>query len=148
VGSLPAGDENDTNGSRLTMAETHVFNALNHCLGSNEALLDPSTAKGRIYGGLVQEVFDGSNIDDMGMVVFAELHGEEFLQERYALEMLYHMTNGDDWLQSGGWAVGSTTSDPCSWFGVSCERSRLLGTCAITGVALGKYNWEFYEQNC
>jgi Leucine rich repeat N-terminal domain len=137
----PAADavEDAPRDSRLTMAETHVFNALNHCLGSKETLLDPSTANGQIYGGLVQEVFDGSSIDETGMVVFAELHGEDFFQERYALEMLYSMTNGDDWLSSGGWGAGSTTSDPCSWFGVSCGRSRVPGTCAVTGVALGTF---------
>lgn len=132
-----AADETEVTDSRLTMAETHVLNALNQCPGIREALLDPETPQGRIYGLLVQEVFDGAKIDNFGMVGFADLHGEEFLKERYALEMLYDSTNGENWTRKGGWEIGSTASDPCSWFGVTCESSRILGTCAVTGVDLG-----------
>lgn len=108
-------------------AETLVKNALDECQGG-KSFSDPSTAVGQVFQSLVQEVYDGRSGG-----VFDEVHGEDYLRERYALEMLYRSTGGKDWNQNSGWLNG----DPCTWSGVECN-TRQAGSCAVTELNLSK----------
>ena len=44
--------------------------------------------------------------------------------EAQALEALYRQTGGEDWQDRTGWLTGS---DPCTWYGVTCEDDRMTG---------------------
>ena len=123
------------------LAENQVFNALSACPGSSSArLFDPSTYEGQVFTELVRQVSAGATSDPTtGSILLDEMHSStSYLQERFALEVLFYSTMGSDgrWERHDGWMNGG---DPCDdWMGVECAvpRSR-TSTCAVTGLYLG-----------
>lgn len=127
--------------TKFILAQNYVYNALSACPGDPSLFLSSNTLSGPIFDGLVQRVYDGAILDERtGAVLFDSSHGDAFLQEAFALQMLYLYTFGDSWMQNEGW---NSDSDPCSWHGVDCAEPRNGGQCAVTALELGTFSCSF-----
>ena len=137
--ATPTTPVEDTEDTTLVQAETLVALAIKDCPGP-DLYFDDGSPQGQVFQAIVGEVASKASIDSStGDVSFNELHGIDYLQEKFALGMLYFTTGGHD----GTWKVDDmwmTDTDPCDgWKGVVCEAPRSGGTCAVTGLELGKF---------
>lgn len=119
-------------------AETLVALAIKDCPGP-DLYFDDASPQGQVFQEIVGEVVSKASRDSAtGKVSLNKLHGMDYLQEKYALGMLYFTTGG----HNGTWKVDDqwmTETDPCDgWKGVVCNEPRSGGTCAVTGLELGK----------
>jgi large-conductance mechanosensitive channel len=125
----------DPSSTDLRLAQGYVYSALRTC-SDDATLFEPGTASGNIFASLVNEVVGGIGKDGNGHSTFDLGHSYLYLREKYALGMLYKATNGEHWIRNQNWL---SNTDPCdSWSGVSCS-TRKNGTCAVRGLALGKF---------
>jgi hypothetical protein len=74
-------------------------------------------------------------------MAFQELLGSELtdafrIKQRFALMVIYHATDGDNWLWKNGWQ--DETEDECRWYGVSACRMQPHGSLAVSNISLGK----------
>ena len=119
-------------------AETLVALAIGECPGP-ESFFDEATPQGQVFQAIIDEVVSKASFDSStGEVTFDPLHGFDYLQEKFALGMLFFATGGHDgvWDADDQWM---TDTDPCDgWTGVVCDAPRIGGTCAVTGLELGK----------
>jgi len=124
-------------------AETLVALAIGDCPGSG-SYSEETTPQGQVFQALIDEVEAKATFDPTtGDVTFDELHGIDYLREKYALGMLYFATEGnaDSWQVDDQWMTGT---DPCeSWTGIVCDSPRSGGSCAVTSLELGEFCcWE------
>ena len=101
-------------------------------------LLDETTLQGQVFRQLVEEEIATATVADGGQIFFDINRGPDFILERYALMMLFLSTNGQDWLNAGGWM--DPDSDVCSWFGVLNCSQRREGSCAVLNINLSKFS--------
>lgn len=124
--------------STQQQAEALVVLAINACPGE-KSFFNETTLQGRVFRQIVNEVKEKASWDpSTGKSTFDELHGIDYLQEKYALGMLYYTTNGESWDLNELWM---DQSDPCDgWMGIECDSPRVKGTCAVTRLNLGKFS--------
>lgn len=101
-------------------------------------LLDETTLQGQVFRQLVEEEMATATVTDGGQIFYDINRGPDFILERYALMMLFLSTNGQDWLNAGGWM--DPDSDVCSWFGVLNCSQRTEGSCAVLNINLSKFS--------
>lgn len=119
-------------------AETLVVLAIGDCPGPG-SYFQETTPQAQVFQALVDEVATKATFDPTtGDVTFDELHGIDYLREKYALGMLYFATEGyaDSWQVDDHWM---TDTDPCgTWTGVTCDPPRSGGSCAVTSLELSE----------
>jgi Leucine-rich repeat (LRR) protein len=67
---------------------------------------------------------------------FACIYNES---DKFALEMLYNSTNGQDWSNNKNWII---TNDYCHWYGISCDIN-----CNVSRISLVRNNLTGYLPN-
>jgi hypothetical protein len=104
------------------LSENYVHSAIKNCQGTR-MFFNASTMQGKVFDQLVQEVYDGAITSTASNIFeFAPHHTENYLREKYSLNVLYLSTNGPStWRKDTNWM---TPTDPCNaltpWFGLEC----------------------------
>ena len=94
----------------------------------------PSTPQGQTFIKLVEELFSRMNTASTGFINFPLDVGMDYLQEKYALEMLYRATEGEGWWSQANWM---SETDPCEgWHGIGDCRERNEGSCGVLHINL------------
>ena len=121
------------------LSDALVKEALDMCPGRN-LLDDPGTPQGKVFKSIMDEIFEGTEIEEDGSFTLPLHMGQEYIQEKYALGMLYASTGGDRWDVASSW---NTFTDPCEadWFGVINCKPRTDGDCAILYLNLSTYSF-------
>jgi hypothetical protein len=66
-------------------------------------LSNPTTSEGRAFAAIASS-------PDPNMII-----------QQYTLLTLFFASNGDGWVTNTGWNDQTTSSDPCSWYGIGCD---------------------------
>jgi hypothetical protein len=106
---------------------TPAYEVLRPIVADPDALLDPKTAEGQAYLAVRKEndPFD--------------------IQQNYALQVLYHSTDGEAWVFNHGWGsyanpTRSSQSSLCGWASISVCRSLGDGHMAVASLDLDSNN--------
>jgi len=92
-----------------------IYSLLKTRVDNPDALLDAETPEGKAFSMLVEE----------RKVNPSTALRSDFYTQRYALLVLFLVTNGENWTNKAGW---STQSDACeNWYGVVCIDSMVIG---------------------
>lgn len=133
--STPFPTNAPTHSGEYMLADGFVFSALRKCAPTNK-LENPSTLEGKVYEKIVLELRHLLFTSEDGFVNYPLHFGVDYIKEKYALEMLYEATNGDQWTDNTGWMV---ESDPCSgWHGIVNCRTRREGSCGVVHINLSE----------
>lgn len=130
----PSSTASPTHSVAYKLATSFVTDALKNCADA-ELFQDLTSPQGQIFQKLALELFEETTVDTDGFIYYPLNFGDAFIQEKFALKMLYEATNGNDWDNNMNW---KTENDPCAgWYGVQNCRPRREGSCGVIEIDLG-----------
>jgi hypothetical protein len=100
--------------------KSFTFQVLSQAVEDPDLLLDSTTPQGMAFQALLTN----------------ELTDAFRIKQRFALMVIYHATDGDNWLWTNGWQ--NEAEDECRWYGVSACRMQSHGSLAVSKISLGE----------